>query len=404
MVPHTYPSQLNSTTGQREMIVHLLSSVSGLNRWEDYIPIKFHSDDFPTEGTTDNNGFIAVAYLSDITGLVPYGDYVPVYVDQSATDAWAVDSVGYIPVEHSGRSTHRDILTLNGIDIDGVFNTPLVLATNDTVDTWLSTPSSGVLMDVFDGVMQFDAGDLLQLTNCTATFDGVAVADGASIAAYLDGKLHNIVLTMTGSDTITYLGSNGASANYFSGEVLSVKATISSVVTNYIIDSGSTTIQYARGEVSPSAKYLTLNNVADTDWESFTYNQQYVRWEGVDRVVNGGFDTDTDWTKGTGWTIAAGVASCDGTQVSASNLSQDISAHVNEGERVSITYTVNSISVDWIRIVVGGTTGGTTVQTAPGTYTDTINAGSGTPTGIRVNAGTICEADNISARKVLEYT
>lgn len=45
---------------------------------------------------------------------------------------------------------------------------------------------------------------------------------------------------------------------------------------------------------------------------------------GVDLVINGGFDTDTDWNRGTGWTIAAGVAHCDGTQVAATNLNPSV--------------------------------------------------------------------------------
>jgi hypothetical protein len=35
---------------------------------------------------------------------------------------------------------------------------------------------------------------------------------------------------------------------------------------------------------------------------------------GAETVVNGGFDADTNWSKDTGWTISAGVASCDGSQ------------------------------------------------------------------------------------------
>ena len=38
---------------------------------------------------------------------------------------------------------------------------------------------------------------------------------------------------------------------------------------------------------------------------------------GVEEVVNGDFATDTDWTKGTGWAISGGVASCDGTNTAS---------------------------------------------------------------------------------------
>ena len=36
--------------------------------------------------------------------------------------------------------------------------------------------------------------------------------------------------------------------------------------------------------------------------------------EGSEQISNGSFDTDTKWTKGTGWSISGGSANCDGTQ------------------------------------------------------------------------------------------
>jgi hypothetical protein len=39
--------------------------------------------------------------------------------------------------------------------------------------------------------------------------------------------------------------------------------------------------------------------------------------EPAELVVNGGFDADTDWTKGTGWSIAGGVATQDGSDMYA---------------------------------------------------------------------------------------
>jgi hypothetical protein len=44
--------------------------------------------------------------------------------------------------------------------------------------------------------------------------------------------------------------------------------------------------------------------------------------EGVQLVTNGDFATDTDWSKGTGWSISDGSANCDGTQTSGTNLIQ----------------------------------------------------------------------------------
>ena len=43
---------------------------------------------------------------------------------------------------------------------------------------------------------------------------------------------------------------------------------------------------------------------------------------GAETVTNGGFDADANWTKGTGWEIDDGVASCDGTQSANTGLVQ----------------------------------------------------------------------------------
>ena len=89
MVPACYPSKISSTTGLREAVVYALSSVSGLVRWSDYIPVKLvASADAALEGRTDAGGFIPMDMLSSNTGLMGWVDYLPVYVDNSATDAW----------------------------------------------------------------------------------------------------------------------------------------------------------------------------------------------------------------------------------------------------------------------------------------------------------------------------
>lgn len=58
---------------------------------------------------------------------------------------------------------------------------------------------------------------------------------------------------------------------------------------------------------------------------------------GVNIVVNGGFDTDTIWSKGTGWAIAAGKATS--TPGTGSNLSQDVGFIV--GRTYRITFTIS---------------------------------------------------------------
>jgi len=49
---------------------------------------------------------------------------------------------------------------------------------------------------------------------------------------------------------------------------------------------------------------------------------EYVEVDGEELVTNGSFDTDSDWTKQTPWTISGGVASCDGTQTAVKFIYQ----------------------------------------------------------------------------------
>jgi hypothetical protein len=95
LIPRTYPSTVDSNNIVR-MTVFILSDVTGMTPWKDYIPVKNVAS--PTQlNSYGQNDAIAVNVLDNNTDLVPFRHYVPVYVDNSATDAWQVSSIGYIP-------------------------------------------------------------------------------------------------------------------------------------------------------------------------------------------------------------------------------------------------------------------------------------------------------------------
>ena len=89
-------------------------------------------------------------------------------------------------------------------------------------------------------------------------------------------------------------------------------------------------------------------------------------WSGAPRtlgselVTNGGFATDTDWTKGTGWTIGSGVATK--TAGTASVLSQAIS--LTAGKTYFVTYQITRTAGS----VTARFTGGTTVSGTARSY------------------------------------
>ncbi len=88
-------------------------------------------------------------------------------------------------------------------------------------------------------------------------------------------------------------------------------------------------------------------------------------------VANGTFDTDTIWTKGAGWTIAAGAGTATGAISTA--LSQTAAYTIQAGVLYTVKYTVTR-AAGGVIASVGGVSG--TERTADGTYTETILAGS----------------------------
>lgn len=89
-----------------------------------------------------------------------------------------------------------------------------------------------------------------------------------------------------------------------------------------------------------------------------------------DSIINGEFNTDSDWTKGTGWTIFAGTAN---HQIgAASDLSQDITAVT--GTLYAVSYDVLFTDTGTVTPNVGGTDGIT--RSENGSYEEVIEAGS----------------------------
>jgi hypothetical protein len=97
MVPRTYPSTLDTTTANRQMVAYSLPSISGLVRWVNYIPIKISTGPVSAANTFNSDGYIPIDFLSSTTGRTEWVDYIPVYIDTAATDSWQISSNGYIP-------------------------------------------------------------------------------------------------------------------------------------------------------------------------------------------------------------------------------------------------------------------------------------------------------------------
>lgn len=121
---------------------------------------------------------------------------------------------------------------------------------------------------------------------------------------------------------------------------------------------------------------------------------------GSELVTNGGFDTDSDWNKGTGWTISGGKGVA--TSVPAfADIDQAVAIVNGTDYYVSIDVTVTSGSAS----LYMGASGNAAVQiplTASGTYTDTITATATAAVLIRAESGGFTGSiDNVSIKEVL---
>jgi hypothetical protein len=116
-------------------------------------------------------------------------------------------------------------------------------------------------------------------------------------------------------------------------------------------------------------------------------------------VVNGGFATDTVWTKGTGWTIAAGVAS--GAALSNSPITQSFAP--TQGRRYAFTFSVTAYTSGSIRSLFAGAANILGVaRSAIGTYTDILLVDSAA-TLLRLSdfsAGFTGSVDNVSVKEI----
>jgi hypothetical protein len=111
-------------------------------------------------------------------------------------------------------------------------------------------------------------------------------------------------------------------------------------------------------------------------------------------TTNGTFDTDSDWSKGTGWTIGSGVATATGAISTA--LEQDAAVTLIQGQSYNITFTATR-SAGTVSASIGGTAG--VARSASGTYTETIIAGSTQKISF-VTSGFTGTIDAVSVKKV----
>ena len=196
----------------------------------------------------------------------------------------------------------------------------------------------------------------------------------------------------------------------------------------FIASASSITLQVGVGNATPGDftffDNLTLRRKQDADFD-FTRNSSATRVNpdyliqdvsilssnlvqngnfselGSQLITNGNFETDTNWTKGTGWTISGGKANCDGTQVSNSIFYQNIGNQSNK--TVQFSFTISDYVSGVLETAFFGASG-TIAETisANGNYTFyvAVQSGHNGNTGFTAKVGFIGSIDNVSVKQV----
>lgn len=114
----------------------------------------------------------------------------------------------------------------------------------------------------------------------------------------------------------------------------------------------------------------------------------------VDVIQNGTFASDTLWTKGTGWSIAAGVATAAGAiSTTLDQIPVAATAPLIEGQAYLCTFTVTAFTAGTVSLAIGGTAG--TARGSAATFAQVIIAGSGANVGF-TTSGFTGSIDNFS--------
>jgi hypothetical protein len=136
-------------------------------------------------------------------------------------------------------------------------------------------------------------------------------------------------------------------------------------------------------------------------------DSKHIKWGignalGANIVVNGTFDTDTDWSKTSGWTITGNELV--GTSVPAWNGITQSNSNYDIGETYYIEYTITEYTSGSVEFFFdGGGTGNGANRSSAGTFTEYLTPESdGTYYGFAaLGSGFTGKIDNVSVRLVL---
>ncbi len=122
---------------------------------------------------------------------------------------------------------------------------------------------------------------------------------------------------------------------------------------------------------------------------------------GSELIENGDFATDSDWNKGTGWSISGGKANA--LNLSSVSMNQDVG--IIGGKTYKVTYTISEYVSGSLIPIAGGSSLGVS-RISNGTFTDYINAAANSNGSLYLqgNGAFTGSVDNVSVKEVQGYS
>jgi hypothetical protein len=150
-------------------------------------------------------------------------------------------------------------------------------------------------------------------------------------------------------------------------------------------------------DLGPSARPAIMATAANRP-----YLSGFPRQLGSELITNGRFATDTDWTKGTGWTINTASKRAEKTAGTASVLSGSIST--TPGKFYFVTFFATRTAGTITARFTGGTTVSGQARSVTGSWVELIRAESGNTTfELSADAAFAGNVSNVTAKEVTQF-
>ena len=309
-------------------------------------------------------------------------------------DAWEIREFGDLDEGYGG-----------DFDGDGYENIEEFFFTQEDLDASGVTPTNEcpVVVSTAGSSLTLDTGDTYTEAGGTWTD-----AEDGSGAATVGGDTVNTSVAGTYVVTYSYTDMDGCTDTATLTVVVSDPSTIPA--TGVSIAPSDTSLDVGQ-TVDLTETYAPTNATDKTGtWSTLNPSIASISSSGLvtvlagtsDRVINGGFDADTDWEKQHAcWTISAGKAHCDGTQPGPRNIYQNLSFPYNRAWEIE--FTVSNYSAGQVRVYIGGYEPGDWVS-ANGTYNQIVINDEPADGILWIYADTdfIGDIDDISVKEVIQ--